>query len=122
MLVSVAPGATAGLQPGERVGVAVFVVVVVVLYLLPTIVAAVRRVPNAAAIAVLNVLLGWTIRWWVVSLAAACQHVARAPDAAMTAPPGVGPGWYQDPLRAGRIRYHDGVGWTDHVAAPTLTR
>lgn len=31
----------------------------------------------------------------------------------MSTPP---PGWYDDPAASGRVRYWNGVGWTDHVA------
>ncbi len=31
---------------------------------------------------------------------------------------GVPGGWYQDPAGSGRLRYWDGVTWTDHYAAP----
>ena len=38
------------------------------LYLLPTIVAVVRGYSNRAAVAALNVFLGWTIVGWAVAL------------------------------------------------------
>lgn len=37
-------------------------------YFIPTIVALVRKVKNAAAIIILNVFLGWTFLGWVGSL------------------------------------------------------
>ena len=40
----------------------------IVAYLLPTIVAAARSKDNLLAIAALNILLGWTLLGWVVSL------------------------------------------------------
>lgn len=38
------------------------------LYMLPTIIAAVQQRTNTGAIAALNVLLGWTFVGWVVAL------------------------------------------------------
>ena len=38
------------------------------LYMLPTIIAAVHQRTNTGAIAALNVLLGWTFIGWVVAL------------------------------------------------------
>lgn len=38
------------------------------LYLVPTVIASMRRHPNAGAIMLLNVLLGWTLLGWVVAL------------------------------------------------------
>ncbi len=43
------------------------------LYLLPTIVAYVRRVPNKGSVAIINVFLGWTIAGWVIALAMAAR-------------------------------------------------
>lgn len=42
-------------------------------YLVPTIVALVRKAPNTASIAAINVLLGWSLIGWVVSLAMALR-------------------------------------------------
>lgn len=44
------------------------IVLVVVAYLLPTIVASARHHRNAGAIFVLNLLLGWTFLFWAVAL------------------------------------------------------
>lgn len=41
-------------------------------YLMPTIIAFFRGVPDRGTVAVLNVFLGWTFLGWVVSLARAC--------------------------------------------------
>ena len=38
------------------------------LYLLPSVVAAIRRHPSGGAIFILNLLLGWTVLGWVVAL------------------------------------------------------
>jgi hypothetical protein len=45
------------------------------LYLLPTWVAAVRGHPNAAPIAVINVLLGWSLVGWAVALAWSVSYI-----------------------------------------------
>lgn len=46
---------------------------VVLLYWTPTIVAAVRKVPNVGSVAVINGLLGWTFVGWAVALSMACR-------------------------------------------------
>lgn len=40
----------------------------VAVYFLPLIIASMRNMPNATAIAVLNVVAGWTFIGWVVAL------------------------------------------------------
>ena len=46
--------------------------ILVALYCLPLIIAAVRNMPNAIAISVLNIVAGWTFLGWVVALVWAC--------------------------------------------------
>ena len=46
-------------------------------YFVPTIIAAVRKMPNAGPVALVNVLLGWTFVGWVIALVMAC--VQRQP-------------------------------------------
>ena len=55
--------------------VGVGLVVVLVLYFLPSIVGAVRKVPNIGSVIVINVFLGWTFVGWVVALAMAVRSV-----------------------------------------------
>lgn len=43
------------------------------LYMTPTIVAFVRKVPNVGSILVINLLLGWSFVGWVVALAMAAR-------------------------------------------------
>ena len=43
-------------------------IIVAVVYMLPTVNALLRRHANTAAIATLNVLLGWTVIGWIVAL------------------------------------------------------
>ena len=72
------------------------------LYLLPVLVAWLRHVPDIMAIAVINVLLGWTLFGWVVAFALALRSVTPAVPAVQffqqlpppyPPPPGVaGPG------------------------------
>ncbi|MDD5537466.1 MAG: superinfection immunity protein [Candidatus Omnitrophica bacterium] len=45
-----------------------FIILIVVLYFLPSLIAYLRRHKNIQAIFVLNLLLGWTVLGWVVSL------------------------------------------------------
>lgn len=56
---------------------AVFITVASGLYFLPWIVAARRGTLNAGAVAVVDVLLGWTLLGWVVALAMACGGAVR---------------------------------------------
>jgi Superinfection immunity protein len=46
------------------------------LYFLPLIIALCRRIP-AEGIAVMSVLLGWTVTGWLVGLLMACRRVPR---------------------------------------------
>ena len=111
------------------------------IYLLPSLVATGRKVPNAGSVFILNFFLGWTFVGWIVSLAMAFrdrppapvpvqvfaaqmppQHTVRplpSPLVAGNPTPipvaGVAPGWYADPLGNNAHRYHDGNRWTDHV-------
>jgi hypothetical protein len=45
--------------------------VLVALYFVPTFVAVLLKSPNAAAVTVVNLLLGWTCIGWIVALAMA---------------------------------------------------
>jgi hypothetical protein len=47
------------------------------LYLLPVLLAWARHVPDIGAIAVINILLGWTLAGWVVALALALRSDVR---------------------------------------------
>lgn len=71
------------------------------MYLLPTLIGRLRRVPDLGSVAVINVLLGWTLIGWAAALAMALR--SAAPPAAVqivnnlpaAAPP-------------------DGLGWAGH--------
>ena len=51
------------------------------LYLLPVLIGWIRRVPGIGSVAVINVLLGWTLLGWVAALAMALRSSHRAPPA-----------------------------------------
>ncbi|NEK60225.1 superinfection immunity protein [Geodermatophilus sabuli] len=102
-------------------------------YLLPTIIAFTRRVPDRGSVAVINVLLGWSLIGWVVSLAMASRSVPSL----MTGMPVIigahgypttgsyqpqqnagatSGGWWPDPsATAGVERYFDGQQWTNRT-------
>jgi hypothetical protein len=73
------------------------------MYLLPTLIGRLRRVPDLGSVAVINVLLGWTLLGWVAALALALRSTA-GPGAAvqivnnLPAPPApVGLSWAGHP-------------------------
>ncbi|WP_208103652.1 superinfection immunity protein [Mycolicibacterium sp. CBMA 226] len=51
----------------------VFLLIGLFLYLIPTMVAANRKVPNVGSVIVINLFLGWTFVGWVVALAMAMR-------------------------------------------------
>jgi hypothetical protein len=56
----------------------VLVMVLPLVYMFPWLVAAGRAHHNRSAIAVLNLLLGWTVLGWVTALVWACTATPRA--------------------------------------------
>jgi hypothetical protein len=71
-----------------KIFVVVLVLLVVALYLLPTIVGVVRRHHNLGSIVIVNVFLGWTFLGWVVALALSMSAtVGTAPNLADAPPP-----------------------------------
>ena len=54
------------------------VIASVAVYLLPVLIGGARHVPDIGAVAVINVLLGWTLVGWVVALAMALRSVSPA--------------------------------------------
>ncbi len=62
------PENTTSTNAGQLVSSLLFLAMGVFLYFLPTIVAVSRKHQNAAAIAMLNILLGWTFLGWVVAI------------------------------------------------------
>lgn len=81
----------------------------VALYLIPVMVGVARHVPDLGAIAVINVLLGWTFVGWVLALALAMRSVTPAgpvvqlvqnlpPDGGWAELPGAHQPWQAPPL------------------------
>lgn len=88
------------------------------LYMLPWAIAATRGKANRWGVFWLNLLLGWTVVGWIVSLVMACtRHRELFPAAQLTpyAPIAALPpaGWYPSPDTDG-TRYWDGRTWTGH--------
>ena len=57
----------------EALPLVVFLIIFIGLYLVPTIVAAIRQVPNIGSVIVINVFLGWSVIGWVIALAMAAR-------------------------------------------------
>ena len=105
-------------------------------YFLPWAIAATRGKANSGAIAVVDLLLGWTVVGWVVALVMACgphqvagsqvvvnvnatgqQYLApNPPSAAPQQFLPAAPGWYAD--ANGVQRWWDGANWTQHTPQP----
>ena len=49
------------------------------LYLLPVIVGTARRAPDIGTVAVINILLGWTVAGWAIALAMALRSPVPPP-------------------------------------------
>lgn len=55
------------------IGGIALIVVIVLVYFVPTVVAFTRGVSNSGSVFVLNLFLGWTLVGWVVALAMAAR-------------------------------------------------
>jgi RsiW-degrading membrane proteinase PrsW (M82 family) len=49
------------------------IIMMLFLYVLPTIIGAIRKAPNIVSVFVINFFLGWTFMGWVVALAMAAR-------------------------------------------------
>lgn len=88
---------------GSILATLVLTAIAAALYLLPVLVGWGRRVPDIGSVAVINVLLGWTLVGWAVALALALRSVnangadiqrPRIPPSPAP-PPGLLPPWNQ---------------------------
>jgi hypothetical protein len=85
---------SANANAGSVAGVVVFIVLGAAFWLLPVIIAIVRRIPNTGSVIVVDLLLGWTIIGWIVALAMAVrsqprpQYLYAPPPPATHQPPG----------------------------------
>jgi Na+/proline symporter len=67
----------------------VVAIIGVALYILPVLVAVLRKHPDAVAISVLSILLGWTLLGWVFALVWALNGVRKQkPQVIIPQPPG----------------------------------
>ena len=125
---------TASLSGAGAFGAFVGLVVVIGLYMLPTIIGSARKVVNIGSVFAINFLLGWTLIGWAVALAMALrtnpphaygQYWGAPPLAGVPPtgppPPGPPPGWYPDPSGPGSERWWDGRQWTS-AARPAAPR
>ena len=96
-------------------GLAVFLVIGV-MAVLPVVVAGKRKTANIGAVAVITLLLGWTVIGWIVALAMAAGGAPKPPLLSTfppPGPPGTPAGWYADPNNpAAWLRWWDGYQWT----------
>ena len=92
-------------------------------YMLPWAVAATRGKSNQGAIAVLNLLVGWTVIGWIVALVMAfaahptgiASFANQMPMQQQGPPP---PGWYPAPDGSGAQAYWNGQAWEEQQPSP----
>jgi hypothetical protein len=73
--------AAAGDASGNPALGVVLILIGIVLYWVPTLVAGTRHVRNLGSVIAINLLTGWTIVGWIVALAMALRTVDRVPAA-----------------------------------------
>ena len=91
--------------------------ILVLVYLLPTLIVLLRRIPSRGSIIIINLFAGFTLWGWVTALALACRTVDRSPARPVLIPAS---GWFLDPFAPARLRYFDGVHWTGLIVTPAL--
>ena len=65
----------------------ILLMIVTLAYFVPWFVGWRRHVPNLGAVAVVNILAGWTFAGWVAALAMACRTVPMLVPISLAAPP-----------------------------------
>jgi len=118
-VVFIAAASPSANQRGALVLFGAVVVSAVALYLLPTLVAAVRGARDLGSVAAVNILLGWSLVGWAVAWALALRD---RPVAAKRAGLAARAGWYPDPAVPGRLRYWTGSSSSDALAQPISSR
>ena len=113
-----ATGIAALPQDLQLVIIAALTCVPVALYLLPTIVALLRRADNLGAVLTINLFTGWTIVGWITAMASACTSRRRQRHGAPPVATSPRPGWYRDPLDPQHWWWWDGRRWTASVRFP----
>lgn len=107
----------------SNAGVGVVLIIILIgIYMLPTIVGAVRKVVNIGSVFAINLLLGWTLVGWAVALAMALRtnppHAYpgwQSPNSTLPPPrvPNAPPGWYE--ISPTEVEWWDGYRWTGGV-------
>ena len=75
------------LSRGNPIRGYIVLLILLVVYLLPGIIAYKRKHHNASAIMSLNIILGWTVLGWVGALVWACTNPSPANQQAVPLPP-----------------------------------
>ncbi len=65
--------AASSANSGSTAGTVIIILVAVIAYWTPAVIAWIRHVPNAGSVTVINAFLGWTFIGWIVALAMACR-------------------------------------------------
>jgi len=73
--VAAVPLVLAQSEDSGGTGLGIGVLILLAMYFIPTIVGAIRKVPNIGSVAVVNFFLGWTFIGWVVALAMSARSV-----------------------------------------------
>jgi hypothetical protein len=80
-------------------------------YLLPTAIGVQRGRSNAGSIAVVNIVLGWSVIGWLVALIWASVAHSELPPAPAPNTIAAPPAWYPQP--DGSLKYWSGTNWVN---------